>query len=148
MEEEEERAVTSRDFSYYGQPLDMVTSFRYLGRVISAADDDWTVVFQNLVRAREVWKTIKRILIREGAEPAVSVFFFKYMVQAVLLFVAETWVVTPLISKVLGAFQDQMARRLTGRLPQRQENGKWKYTLAATAREEVGFEMTEECIWR
>ena len=37
---EEERAVTSRVFSAYGRPLYMVTSFRYLGRVILAANDD------------------------------------------------------------------------------------------------------------
>ena len=39
---EEERAVTSREFSADGSPLEMVTSFIYLGRVISAEDDDWT----------------------------------------------------------------------------------------------------------
>ena len=37
---EEERAVTSREFSAYEGPFDMMTSFRYLGRVISAEDDD------------------------------------------------------------------------------------------------------------
>ena len=31
---EEEREVTTRDFSAYGILLEMVTSFRYLGRVI------------------------------------------------------------------------------------------------------------------
>ena len=30
--------VTSREFSTYGSPLEMVTSFVYLGRVISSAD--------------------------------------------------------------------------------------------------------------
>ena len=36
---EEEREVTARAFSAYGSPLEMVTSFKYLGRVISATDD-------------------------------------------------------------------------------------------------------------
>ena len=48
LSEEEERAVTSRYFSAYGRPLEIVTSFRYLGRVISAADDNWMVVVWNL----------------------------------------------------------------------------------------------------
>ena len=48
---EEARAVTSRTFGAYGSPLDMVISFKYLGRVISAADDDWTAVVQKLVIA-------------------------------------------------------------------------------------------------
>ena len=36
-----------------------------------------------------------RILIREGERPQVSGFFFKSVFQSVLLFGAETWVVTP-----------------------------------------------------
>ena len=54
MVEEEEREVTSRAFSAYWSPLDMVTSFRYLGWVILAADDDWLAMFNNFSRARSV----------------------------------------------------------------------------------------------
>ena len=35
-------------FSVYGRPLDVVTSFKYLGQLISAADDDWPEVVRNL----------------------------------------------------------------------------------------------------
>ena len=73
----------------------MVTSFKYLGRVISAADDDCTVVVRNLAQAQVLWQRLMKILSREGAAPRVSGFFFKAMVQLVLLFGAETWVVTP-----------------------------------------------------
>ena len=51
-----------------------------------AADDDWPAVVRNLSRAREVWKRMTRILSREGIELQVSVFFFKAVVQVVLLF--------------------------------------------------------------
>ena len=54
------------EFSAYGRPLDMVTSFRYLGRLISAAEDHWTEVVSNLSQTRSVWKRMKIILIREG----------------------------------------------------------------------------------
>ena len=43
-----------------------------------------------------------RILSREGAEPRVYGFFFKTVLQVVLLFGSETWVVTPLMGRVLG----------------------------------------------
>ena len=81
MSEEEERAVTSRDFSAYGHPLEMVTSFKYLGRVISAMYNDWLELFRNMVKAREVWRSLSRILIRGGVEPQVYGFLFKAMVQ-------------------------------------------------------------------
>ena len=37
---DEARGVTSREFSAYRFSLDMVTSFKYLGGVLSVADDD------------------------------------------------------------------------------------------------------------
>ena len=117
---EEERAVTSRAFSAYGRPLDMVTSFKYLGWVISAVDNYWTAVVGNLSKARVVWRRLTRILIRKGAAPQVSGFLFKAMVQSVILFSAETWVVTPCMERFLGGFQYQVVQQLTRRIPRRQ----------------------------
>ena len=51
---DEERAVTLREFCAYGCPLEMVTSFIYLGRVMSAVDDYWLAVVRNLAKARAV----------------------------------------------------------------------------------------------
>ena len=68
----------------------MMTSCRYLRRLISALDDDLLVVVRNLAKVRVVWQRMTRILIREGAEPRLSRFFFKDMVQSVLIFGAET----------------------------------------------------------
>ena len=110
---EEERALTSRAFSAYDHPLNMVTYFRYLGRVISAADDNWLAVIQNLAKSQAVQRRMMRILRREGARLWVYEFFFKAVVQLVLLFCAETWVVTPRMGRVLGRFQYQVAWRLT-----------------------------------
>ena len=50
----EGREVTSRAFSAYGRPLEMVASLRYLGQVILAADDEWLAVVRNLSRERVV----------------------------------------------------------------------------------------------
>ena len=33
--------VTARASSAYGHTLEIVTSFKYLGRVVSATEDDW-----------------------------------------------------------------------------------------------------------
>ena len=85
-------------------PLEMVTSFKYLGRVILKADDGWLEVIRNPARVWEVWRSIKRILSREGARPRVSGSFFKTVTQMVLLFGAEKWVVTPRMVRVLGGF--------------------------------------------
>ena len=59
------------------------------------ADYDWPAVFRNLMKAWLVWRITTRIMSREGARPRVSGFFFKEIVQSVLLFGAEKWLVTP-----------------------------------------------------
>ena len=124
----------------------MVTSFRYLGRVILAADHNWSAVLQNLVKGVVVWRSMTSILRWEGVEPQVSGFFFKYVIQSVLLFGTETWVVTPRMGQFLGGFQDQVARRFTGWIPWRRADGRWKYTSAEAERVEVGFETIEAYI--
>ena len=86
-----------------------MTSFRYLGRVILASDDDWPTVFQNLEKARAVRRRMTRILIREGLETRVSDFLCNAVVQLVLIFGAETWVVTPCMGRIVGGLQDQLA---------------------------------------
>ena len=61
---EEEREVTARSFSTYGRPLEMVTSFIYLGWLISETKDDWPEMVRNLSRERAVWKRMTQILSR------------------------------------------------------------------------------------
>ena len=56
--------VTSSLFSAYGIPLEMVTSFRYLGRLMLAADDDFLVVVLNIAKARALRRRMKNILSR------------------------------------------------------------------------------------
>ena len=41
-----------RAFQAYGRRIDSVKEFRYLGRVLTATDDDWPAVARNLHRAR------------------------------------------------------------------------------------------------
>ena len=41
-----------RAFEAYGEPINNVLEFTYLGRVLTAGDDDWTEVVGNLGKAR------------------------------------------------------------------------------------------------
>ena len=72
-----------------------MASFKYLGQLILATEYNWPAVVRNLVQSKTVWRRMSHILRREGAMPQVSGFFFKAVIQAVLLFGAETLVVTP-----------------------------------------------------
>ena len=65
---------------------------------------------------------------------------FKAVVQAVLLFGAETWVLTPRVERALESFMHRGARRITGKQPRRGGDGKWTYT---PLREDLGTAVTD-----
>ena len=49
-------------FQAYGELLESVTLFKYLGRVLMAGDDDWPSVAGNLRKARKICTRMTRIL--------------------------------------------------------------------------------------
>ena len=65
--------------------------------------------------------------------------FFKAVVQQVLLFGAETWVVSPRMERALSVFIHGAARQLTGRQQQRWRDGKWFYHSLDGAMKEAGL---------
>ena len=71
---------------------------------MTAGENDWLAVVGNLGKARKSWGRLSRILSREGADPKLSVNFYKAVSQAVLLFGAETWVLTPRMERDLDSF--------------------------------------------
>ena len=66
--------------------------------------------------------------------------FFRGVVQVVLLFGLDTWVLTPRKERAMGSFQYRVVCRITRRQPRRREEGGWDYPPLATAVEEAIFE--------
>ena len=135
-------------FEVYGKQLQSVPSFQYLGRTLTAGDDDWLAVAGNLGKARKIWGRLQRILSREGATKIVSGKFFKAVVQQVLLFGSETWVVSPRMERALSSFIHGAARRITGRQPGRGWDGKWHYPSLVGSMKEAGFTDVRTAITR
>ena len=73
----------------------MVTSFEYLGRTLSSSDNDLPATGQNLHNAQGKWGRLAKILGSEGADRRMTGRFYVAVVQAVILFRSETWVLTP-----------------------------------------------------
>ena len=94
--------------------------------MLTAGDDDWLTVVGNLGKARNSWGRLSRILIQEGADLKVSGSFYKAVTQAVLLFGAETWVLTPRMERALDSFQHRVAQQITGRQLRRRGGGSWE----------------------
>ena len=67
------------------------------------------------------------------------------VVQSVLLFGSESWVVTPLILRDLGSFHNREERRILGWMPQCQ-NSYWEYLPIGEALVEAGLDFIGEYI--
>ena len=107
--------------------MQTVILFKYLGRVLTAEDDNWPAVTGTLRKYRNIWMRMTKILSREGADPKVSGFFLKAVVQAVLLFGAEMWVLTPWMERALSTFQHRVVRQLNRSYTRRRRDGRWDY---------------------
>ena len=88
--EAETRESSERSFEAYREHIKNVSAFKYLGRVLTAGNDNWLAVVGNLGKARRSWERLYRVLGREGSDPKVLRTFYTAVAQAVLLFGAET----------------------------------------------------------
>ena len=89
--------------------------------------NDWLAVAGNLSKAWKSYVRLSRILFQEGADERVPGNFFKVVVQSVLLFRAEMWVLTLRMELALESFQHSNAHRITRLQPRRRGDGRWTY---------------------
>ena len=61
------------------------------------------------------------------------------MVQAVILFGSEMWVITPRLEKALEGFDHRAVRRMSGMVSKRQWYGTWVYPPIGVALAMVGM---------
>jgi hypothetical protein len=138
------QAVT---FQACNTQLENVNAFSYLGRLTTNTDNDWPAVYKNLKKARAKWAMITKILVRDNASPRISGMFYKAIVQSVLLYGSESWVLTPAMLKVLSSFHHRVARKITNRMA-RKVNGAWHYPPLEPTLEMAGLYTMEAYITR
>ena len=146
-EEEEERAGTEMEITAYGIPLTPVTSFKYLGRVLLEAKNNWPEVSGSLQRARKKWERQSRMLSREGADAWTLGRIYVEVAHAIMIYGTDKWVMTICIGWVLGRFHHKVARRMMGRQDSRRQDGGWMYPLLENVMTEVGLLEVETYIY-
>ena len=107
--EEEVRSITMVDFQYYGRHLMAVEEFNYLGRLLTALDDNWPAVVGNLIKVWNRWARMSRILGQEGAYPQTYGDFYNALVQDTRLFGADSWFISLHIGRTLGGIHHRVA---------------------------------------
>ena len=84
-------------------------------------------VIGNLQNESWTWAQLLKVLMREGEALQTSGCLYMKVVQAILLFGDDKWVVNPHYGKNLGGLQHQVAMRITGKKPQ-----KWADAIVST----------------
>ena len=138
-----ERALTS-----YGVPLSQVTYFKYLGKVLAEEDEEWPAVVRNLIRARQKWYRLTQILSREGEDARTLGDIYLAVVQSVLMYGSETYVLTPRMKRVLGRFHHRVALRLKGKQLRKGRGGVWFCPPLEDAMVEAGLQEVETYVSR
>jgi hypothetical protein len=134
------------------EPLETVTNFWYLGRIWTLRDNDWAATWSNLQKVIKWWAMISHVLICKSASPRISALFYKApMIQTVLLYGSETWVMTDEILQMLTSFHHEIAWCLTGRYPHpiSDTNDEWIYPSIQETLHIAGlFTMEEYLNWQ
>ena len=130
-------------FDVDGADLGAVNEFVYLGRLVTAPDDDHAALRRNLVKAGKRWASIRRVLVSERSTPRISGLFYKATCLTVLLYGSETWCWTSAMIKTLEGFHHRVARCITRRTirPRFNADGKevWFYPDTARALQRAGL---------
>ena len=114
-------------FLFCGRHLEVVTFFIYLGRFLTAYDNNFTVVVNNLRNAQSKWERFSSIFGWEGFDARTAGTFYKAIVQVALLFELETWVMTPRVRRILEGFHHTVARCIVGMKPWCDATERWEY---------------------
>ena len=148
------RALKSRarlnnvTFQVNGVAIERVRSFKYLGRMISDKDCDQVAIEHQLQRARAKWKRFSKILTAEGMDSKIAGYFYKVVVQTVLLYGSESWVISKRQMRVLESFHRRVARYLSRRHIRKLEDGTWEYPSSEEILEQNGLYTIQEYIQR
>jgi hypothetical protein len=136
--------------SFYieGRLIKRVSKFKYLGRILTEEDSDNATVERNLQKARKSWGMVATVLARRETSAHKMAYFYQAIVQAVLLYGSETWVVTKDQLQKLNTFHHWCARFITGRFIHPGKDGIWIYPSSQEALKQAGLTTINEYITR
>jgi hypothetical protein len=150
--QQREAAVTSalalrQQFTVHGEALERVEVFKYLGRLLAQDNDDLQAIRNQMRKARGTWARVGQVLRAENVPPRIAAKFYKAVVQAVLLYGSETWVLLTAALASLEGFHIRAAYRMAVKhKPRRGPGNSWVYPKSKDVLEECAMSTLEEYI--
>ena len=118
------------EFSLTGKEVEEtiggVSVFKYPGRLMEQSGSEWTDIRRNMGRVRQVWGRLGVILRWEGEDPITSASFYRAVVQAVLLFGLETWILSAAMEKRIAGVRVGFLQQVTGKRANRRMDETWR----------------------
>ena len=108
----DKRNALNTKFEINGKSINRVREFKYLGRVLHERDDDQFAASRQLQRARSKWNRIAGVLKTQGVGSKIMGYFYKAIVQAVLLYGSESWTLSKNKLREFSSFHNRVARYL------------------------------------
>ncbi len=109
-----EAAVTSalalhQQFTLSGDVLEQVEVYKYLEGMMAQDDNDTQALRAQLWNARATWARVGQVLRNENTSRFVAARLYQAVVQAILLYGSETWVIFQMTMARLEGFHIQAA---------------------------------------
>ena len=122
-----------------------MATFRYLGIPLDQTDDDEPAVRLNIMNTRAVWGAL---LQRDGAEPRVLAIFYRAVVQAIILYGLETWVLSAEMERKVEGIHTEFLWQITGKRVRRLRDGEWETPVSEVVREAAVMQSERNYIGR
>ena len=115
------------EFSLTGEEredkIEGVALLKYLRRPLDQSDDAFPLVRWNTRKAQHIWGRSVVIFRREGVKPITSAYFYRAAVQAMILFGAETKILSASTEKQIAGPHTGFLLQVRGKRARRQQDG-------------------------
>ena len=130
------------------EPLESTTAFPYLGRMVTFNNSDCSSLYINLRKAQRQWGVVAEVLGNTGVLVKAQAMMCKAVVQELILYGSEIWVVTKKIMTFLEVFHHGISRQIMGMKEWMGDGGEWEWNLVDAALEATGIWLMRDYLWR
>jgi len=121
--------------------------FKYLGRLLSQDNNNIQAIRAQMCKARATWAGVGQVLKSENVLPFVAARFYQAVVQAILLYGSESWVLSKTAMARLEGFHIRCAYRMAKEhKPKRGPDRVWIYPRSEDVLKECGMKTMGEYI--
>ena len=129
-------------------PLNEKTSLPYIVSMVTFNNSDWVALYSNIEKSQHRWGLVVKVLGKTGDPVKSRVMMYKLVVQPVLLYGSEIWVVTKKIMTFLEVFHHGISRRIMGMKEWMVDGGESEWNLVDAALEATGIWLMRDYLWR